>query len=178
VEQFKEYAVAEYGIGFAPESNRLILNLLPRQRQTLLELMDTKIGFLASTGKDISDQTTLARFISSPENLAVLKSHGFIFDDPKIALPYGASFGTDKYDDFDAATADDHSRKKWMKELAFTMYSSSRRNPQEISRWADDDTIDPGQLKNVLLNDPEINDVRIEALLVANVAQPVAEGWL
>lgn len=178
VEQFKEYAVDEYGIGFAPESNRYLLYLLPRHRETLLELMDTKSGFLASTGKDISEYTTLARFISSPENLAVLKNHGFVFADPQTDLPYGASFGTDKYDEFDAASADEHSRKKWMKELAFAMYSTSRRNPREISRWSEDDSIDPVQLKDVLLNAPDINDVRIEALLIANVAQPVAEGWL
>jgi hypothetical protein len=65
-----------------------------------------------------------------------------------------------------------------MKELAFRLYSKKVRQQPERDRWTEDDSIDPVKLKDTLLNDPQVDDVRIDALLVSNIAAPVAEGWL
>jgi hypothetical protein len=178
VEKFKERASKEYGISFGAETNYELKELLPAQRDTLLDLMDSNDRFLSTGASSVKKTAELARFISSPDNLAVLEENGFVFSNPDTNLPYDISFGSDDYADFDARTADKHSRDKWMKELAFRLYSSSVRQQNQRDRWTEDDSIDPIKLKDVLIADSKANDVRLDALLVANVAQPVASGWL
>lgn len=178
VEKFKERAAKEYGISFQAESNYELQELLPAQRETLLDIMDSNDRFLNTSESSVKKIAELARFISSPGNLAVLEENGFIFTNPETNTPYDISFGSDEYGDFDARTADKHSRDKWMKELAFRLYSYSVRQQNQRDRWTEDGTIDPVKLKDILLADPKANDVRLDALLVANVAQPVASGWL
>lgn len=178
VEQFKERASKEYGISFGAETNYELKELLPAQRDTLLDIMDSNGRFLNTSATSVKRAAELARFISSPDNLAVLEENGFIFANPENNAPYDISFGSDEYSDFDARTADKPSRDKWMKELSFRLYSSSVRQQSQRDRWTEDDSIDPVRLKDALLADSKANDVRLDALLVANVAQPVASGWL
>jgi len=178
VERFKERASKEYGISFNSENNYELSQLLPVQRDVLLDIMDSNERFLATGEKSVRKTAELASYISSPDNLAVLRENGFVFSNPDTNLPYDISFGSDDYRDFDARTADKHSRDKWMKELAFRLYSSSVRQQNQRDRWTEDDSIDPVKLKDILLADSKADDVRIEALLVANVAQPVVSGWL
>ena len=178
VERFKDRAAKEYGISLQPASNYDLLQLLPNQRETLLYIMDDTSRFLSTGKESVRETAELARFISSPDNFTLLRENGFPFNDPQTNEPYNISFGSDNYADFDARTADKPARDKWMKELAFRLYSKTVRQQPQRDRWTEDDSIDPVQLKDLLLNDPKADDVRIEALLVANVAQPVAEGWL
>jgi hypothetical protein len=178
VEKLKERASKEYGISFGAETNRELEMLLPAQRDTLLDIMDDNDRFLNTSASAVKKAAELARFISSPDNLAVLKENGFIFTDPNTNMPYDISFGSNDYRDFDARTADKHSRDKWMKELSFRLYSSSVRQQHQRDRWTEDDRIDPAKLREILVSDSKANDVRLDALLVADVAQPVASGWL
>lgn len=179
-EQFKARAASENGITFSADSNYDLLHATPDQRETLLLLMDTDERFMTgSSGALVARALEIARYVGSPENLAVLKGNGFVFADPQTKEPYNISYGSNDFGGLDAATADKHTRDKWMKEFAFRMYGKGKvRQQNQRDRWTDDDSIDPVKLKDILIADPAADDVRLEALLVANISSPVVEGWL
>jgi hypothetical protein len=178
-EAFKSRVAKETGIKLNPEHNRDLLLLMPLQREAFLDLLkDGDRGFTPEDENHITKTMELARYIASSENLQVLRDHGFEFGNPVTKEPHVISFDSGTSHLFDAASADEHSRNKWMKELAFRLYSKKVRQQPERDRWTEDDSIDPVQLKDILLNDPQVDDVRIDALLVGNIAAPVAEGWL
>lgn len=178
VEAFKKRASSEYGISLNAETNRDLYSMLPAQRETLLAIMDNNDRFLVTDARTVSKVADLASFVSSPENLKFLTDSGFPLSNAETNAPYQISFGSNEYDDFDARTADKHSRDKWMKELAFRLYSTSVRQQEQRDRWTEDDSIDPIKLKDALLADPAAKDVKLDAMLVANVANPVVSGWL
>lgn len=178
-EVYKERFRRETGIKMEPKDNYGLSSLLPLQRDALIDLFKDENRSNTVLEDDIMEKSMdLAKIVASSENLSILREHGFEFGDPATKEPYRISYGTAAYATFDATRADEHSRNKWMKEVAFRLYSKSVRQQEQRDRWNNDDNVDPVRLREALQADPKADDVKLDALLVANISNPVVGGWL
>lgn len=166
-EEFKSRAHKETGIGISKSENQQLLMMTPESRDVYIGIMNSDHRG-DSSGKDVRDALKLANFIGTSDNLGVLKDNGFVFGNPDTDKPYTLAFDDRAYEGFDASSADESSRNKWMKETALRLYSGTVRQQNERDRWTEDSKVDVVAFKDALIANPSASDEQLETLMASS----------
>lgn len=182
-EAWKNHAKKVTGVNIDPKDYNKMASLLPLQRDVYIEIMG-----IAGREDDIREYRVsramdLARVVGSPSNLRVLQEKGFPLGRTGTGIVQGSAHAMKGYDVFNAQSAPDKDRNKWMRSVATTLYwrntHENRVTGDDMRKIIENPDIDPVLLKDTLLNSGgNISPVQLEGILAAGIGAAVSDGWL